>query len=48
MEDIYEPIASYLEEKQIDVANIHIEEYQTDLLTAPEDKLVVTIYVMPK
>jgi effector-binding domain-containing protein len=48
MEDIYEPIASYLDEKQIDVQNIHIEEYQTDLLTTPEDKLVVTIYVLPK
>ena len=48
MEDIYEPIASYLDEKQIDVANIHIEEYETDLVTTPEDKLVVTIYVLPK
>jgi effector-binding domain-containing protein len=48
MEDIYEPIASYLDEKQIEVQNIHIEEYQTDLVTTPEDKLVVTIYVLPK
>jgi effector-binding domain-containing protein len=48
MEDIYEPIASYLDEKQIDVQNIHIEEYQTDLATTPDDKLVVTIYVLPK
>lgn len=48
MEDIYEPIASYLDEKQIDVQNVHIEEYATDLVTTPEDKLVVTIYVLPK
>jgi effector-binding domain-containing protein len=48
MEDIYEPIASYLDEKQIDVQNIHIEEYQTDLVTTPEGKLVVTIYVLPE
>lgn len=48
MEDIYEPIASYLDEKQIDVQNLHIEEYQTDLATSPGDKLVVTIYVLPK
>ena len=48
MEDIYEPIASYLDEKQIDVQNVHIEEYQTDLVTTPEGKLVVTIYVLPK
>jgi effector-binding domain-containing protein len=48
MEDIYEPIASYLDEKQIDVTNLHIEEYQTDLVTTPEDKLVITIYVLPK
>jgi effector-binding domain-containing protein len=48
MEDIYEPIASYLDEKQIDVQNIHIEEFETDLVTTPEDKLVVTIYVLPK
>jgi effector-binding domain-containing protein len=48
MEDIYEPIASYLDEKQIDVQNIHIEEYATDLATTPDDKLVVTIYVLPK
>jgi effector-binding domain-containing protein len=48
MEDIYEPIASYLDEKQIDVQNIHIEEYNTDLVTTPADKLVVTIYVLPK
>ena len=45
MEDIYEPIASYLDEKQIEVANVHIEEYETDLVTTPDDKLVVTIYV---
>jgi effector-binding domain-containing protein len=48
MEDIYEPIASYLDEKQIEVANVHIEEYETDLATTPDDKLVVTIYVLPK
>ncbi len=48
MEDIYEPIAAYLDEKQIEVQNIHIEEYETDLATTPEDKLVVNIYVLPK
>jgi effector-binding domain-containing protein len=48
MEDIYEPIAAYLDEKQIDVTNVHIEEYETDLATTPEGKLVVNIYVMPK
>jgi effector-binding domain-containing protein len=48
MEDIYEPIANYLDEKQIEVTNLHIEEYQTDLVTTPDDKLVITIYVLPK
>ena len=37
-----------LDEKQIDVQNVHVEEYQTDLVTTPDDKLVVTIYVLPK
>src|SRR3954464_12256977 len=41
----YDAISHYLEEKQLDSKDLVIEEYTTDLLTTPEDKLVINIFV---
>ena len=49
MEDtIYNAIPEYLDEKQLDPSGTFIEEYQTDPVTTPEDKLVVNVYVPVK
>jgi effector-binding domain-containing protein len=41
----YDTISHYLEEKQLDSKDVLIEEYTTDLVTTPEDKLVINIFV---
>jgi effector-binding domain-containing protein len=41
----YDTIAHYLEEKQLEAKELLIEEYTTDLTMAPEDKLVINIFV---
>ena len=41
----YDSISHYLEEKQIEAKELLIEEYTTDLVTTPEDKLVINIFV---
>jgi len=41
----YDAISHFLEEKQLDSKDLLIEEYTTDLLTTPEDKLVINIFV---
>jgi effector-binding domain-containing protein len=41
----YDDISHFLEEKQLDSKDLLIEEYTTDLLTTPEDKLVINIFV---
>ncbi len=41
----YDAISHYLEEKQIESKDLLIEEYTTDLMTTPEDKLVINIFV---
>jgi effector-binding domain-containing protein len=41
----YDDISHFLEEKQLDSKDLLIEEYATDLLTTPEDKLVINIFV---
>ena len=41
----YEAITTYLDEKRLEAADSFIEEYETDPVTTPEDKFVVTVYV---
>ncbi len=45
MDNTYEAITNYLDEKQLEAADSFIEEYETDPVTTPEDKFVVTVYV---
>jgi effector-binding domain-containing protein len=45
MDNTYEAITNYLDEKRLEAADAFVEEYQTDPVTTPEDKFVVTIYV---
>ncbi len=49
MEDtIYNAIPEYLDEKQLESSGTFIEEYETDPVTTPDTKFVVTIYVLIK
>ena len=45
MDTTYEAITNYLDEKQLDAKDLFIEEYRTDPVTTPEDKLVIDVYV---
>jgi effector-binding domain-containing protein len=45
MDNIYEAITNYLDEKRLEAADVFIEEYETDPVTTPEDQFVVTVYV---
>ena len=45
MNQTYEAITNYLDEKQLEAKDLFIEEYVTDPVTTPEDKLVINIYV---
>jgi effector-binding domain-containing protein len=45
MDSTYEAITNFLDERQLDAKDLFIEEYQTDPVTTPEDKLVIDIYV---
>jgi len=45
MDNTYEAITNYLDEKRLEAADVFVEEYQTDPVTTDEDKFVVTIYV---
>jgi effector-binding domain-containing protein len=45
MNQTYEAITNYLDEKSLDAKDLLIEEYVTDLLKSPQDKLVVNVYV---
>jgi effector-binding domain-containing protein len=47
MDTLYEAITNYFDEKQLD-AEVPVEEYVTDPLKTPNDKLVVNIYVTVK
>jgi effector-binding domain-containing protein len=48
MNQTYEAITNYLDDKGVDAQDMLIEEYVTDPLATPEDKLVVNVYVPPK
>ena len=45
MDNTYEAITTYLDEKRLEAADSFIEEYETDPVTTPDDKFVVTVYV---
>jgi len=45
MDNTYEAITNYLDEKRLEAGDAFVEEYQTDPVTTPGDKFVVTIYV---
>jgi effector-binding domain-containing protein len=45
MDNTYEAITNFLDEKRLEAADVFIEEYETDPVTTPEDKFVVTVYV---
>jgi effector-binding domain-containing protein len=45
MDNTYEAITNYLDEKRLEAQDVFVEEYQTDLRTTPEDKLEVFVFV---
>jgi effector-binding domain-containing protein len=45
MDETYEKITNYLDDKKLEAQDMFIEEYQTDPLKTPEDKLVVNVFV---
>jgi effector-binding domain-containing protein len=45
MDNTYEAITNHLDEKKLEAQDLFVEEYETDLVTTPEDKLVVTVFV---
>jgi effector-binding domain-containing protein len=45
MDMTYDAITNFLDAKGLDAKETFIEEYVTDPLSTPEDKLVVTIYI---
>jgi effector-binding domain-containing protein len=45
MNQTYEAITNYLDEKGLDAKDLLIEEYTTDLVTTPQDMLVVNVFV---
>lgn len=45
MDSTYEAITNFLDDKQIDAKDLFVEQYVTDPITTPEDRLVVEIYV---
>jgi effector-binding domain-containing protein len=45
MDTTYEAITNYLDTKQLEAQDTFIEEYVTDPLTTPEDKLVIQVLV---
>jgi effector-binding domain-containing protein len=48
MDLTYEAITNYLDEKQLDAKDLFVEEYVTDPLTTPEEKLVIDVLVPVK
>jgi effector-binding domain-containing protein len=45
MDNTYEAITNHLDEKQLEARDLFVEEYQTNLLTTPENKLEIFILV---
>ena len=45
MENMYEAITNFFDEKNIDAKDMFIEEYLTDPRSTPDDKLVINVLV---
>jgi effector-binding domain-containing protein len=45
MDSTYEAITNHLDAKRLEAQDVFVEEYETDLVKTPEDKLVVHVYV---
>jgi effector-binding domain-containing protein len=48
MDNTYEAITNYLDEKRLEAKDLFIEQYVTDPLSTSEDHLVVNVYVFIK
>jgi len=48
LDNTYEAITNYLDDKRIEAQDLFIEEYVTDPTTADANKLVVNVYVLVK
>jgi len=48
MESTYDAVTNFIEEKQLEARDQLIEQYVTDPLTTPEDKLVIEVLVLVK
>ncbi len=48
MDTTYDAITNFLDEKQLDAKGLFIEQYITDPITTPQDKLVVEVFVPVK
>ena len=48
MDSTYEAITNHLDDKRLEAQDTFVEEYETDPVTTPEDKLVVIVYVPVK
>jgi effector-binding domain-containing protein len=45
MDNTYEAITNHLDAKRLEAQDVFLEEYETDLVNTPEDKLIVNVYV---
>jgi effector-binding domain-containing protein len=45
MDNTYEAITNFLDQKNLDSKDLFVEEYVTDPRSTPEDKLVINVYV---
>jgi effector-binding domain-containing protein len=48
MDTTYEAITNYLDSKSLEAQDLFVEEYVTDPVSTPEDKLVVNVFVPVK
>jgi len=48
MDNTYEAITNFLDEKRLEARDLFVEFYLTDPLTTPEDNLVIEVYVPVK
>jgi len=48
LDNTYEAITNYLDEKRLEAKDLFIEQYVTDPLTTAEDQLVINVYVLIK
>jgi effector-binding domain-containing protein len=48
MDSTYEAITNHLDDKRLEAQDTFVEEYETDPVSTPEDKLVVIVYVPVK